>query len=76
MTVRMGTDNRLMTWKLLPAKLLAKLLRLIHGQPVVRAVPWVKADDVVMAFDILALLIFAKAARSEAAARTSAASWG
>ena len=53
-----------------------KLLRLIHGQPVVRAIPWVKADDVVMAFDILALLIFAKAARSKAAARTSAASWG
>ena len=30
-----------------------------HGQPVVRAVPWVKADDVMVAFDILALLILA-----------------
>ena len=38
--------------KLLPEKPLAKLLRLIHGQPVVRAVPWVKADDGVMALDI------------------------
>ena len=59
MPVRMGADNRLMTGKLFPAKPLAKLLRLIHGQPVVRAVPWVKADDVVMAFDILVLLILA-----------------
>ena len=59
MPVRVGADNRLMTGKLLPAKLLTKLLRLIHGQPIVRAVPWVKADDVMMALDVLALLIFA-----------------
>ena len=52
MPVRMGADDRLMTGKLLSAKLLAKLLRLVHGQPVVRAVPWVKADDGVMALDI------------------------
>ena len=59
MPVRVGADDRLMTGKLLPAKPLAKLLRLIYGQPVVRAVPWVKADDVVMALDVLALLILA-----------------
>ena len=59
MPVRVGADNRLMTGKLLPAKPFAKLLRLIHGQPVVRAVPRVKADDVMMALDVLALLIFA-----------------
>ena len=59
MPVRMGADDRLMTGKLLSAKLLAKLLRLVHGQPVVRAVPWVKADDVMVALDILALLILA-----------------
>ena len=52
MPVRVGADDRLMTGKLLPEKPLAKLLRLIHGQPVVRAVPWVKADDGVMALDI------------------------
>ena len=50
--VRVGADDRLMTGKLLPEKPLAKLLRLIHGQPVVRAVPWVKADDVMVALDI------------------------
>ena len=59
MPVRVGADDRLMTGKLFPAKPLAKLLRLVHGQPVVRAVPWVKADDIVMALDILALLILA-----------------
>ena len=57
MPVRVGADNRLMTGKLLPAKLLAKLLRLIHGQPIVRAVPRVKADNVMVALDVLALLI-------------------
>ena len=59
MPVRVGADNRLMTGKLLPAKPLAKLLRLVHGQPVVRAVPWVKADNVMVALDVLALLVFA-----------------
>ena len=59
MPVRMGADDRLMTGKLLPAKPLAKLLRLIYGQPVVRAVPRVKADNVMVALDILALLILA-----------------
>ena len=34
-------------------------MRLVHGQPVVRAVSWVKADDVMMALDVLALLILA-----------------
>lgn len=57
MPVRVGADDRLMTGKLLPAKLLAKLLRLIHGQPIVRAVPRVKADNVMVALDVLALLI-------------------
>ena len=58
MPVRVGADNRLMTGKLFSAKLLAKLLRLVHGQPVVRPVPRVKADNV-MVLDILALLILA-----------------
>ena len=59
MPVRVGADDRLMTGKLLSAKLLAKLLRLVHGQPVVRTVPRVKADNVMVALDILALLILA-----------------
>ena len=59
MPVRVGADDSLMTGKLLPAKPLAKLLCLVHGQPVVRAVPWVKADDVMVALYILFLLILA-----------------
>ena len=59
--VRVGADDRLMTGKLFLAEPLAKLLCLIYGQPVVRAVPWVKADDVMVALDILALLILAVA---------------
>ena len=59
MPVRVGADDSLMTGKMLPAKPLAKLLRLVHGQPVIRAVPWVKADDVMVALDVLALLILA-----------------
>ena len=39
MPVRVGADDSLMTGKLLPAKPLTKLLRLVHGQPIVRAVP-------------------------------------
>ena len=59
MPVRVGADDCLMTGKLLPAEPLTKLLRLVHGQPVIRAVPWVKADDVMVALDVLALLILA-----------------
>lgn len=36
MPVRVSADNRLMTGKRLPVKSLAKLLRLIRGQPVVK----------------------------------------
>ena len=43
------------------AKPFAKLLRLVHGQPVVRAVPWVKADDVVVALYVLPFLVLAVA---------------
>ena len=58
MPVRVGADDSLMTGKLLPAKPLPKLLRLIHAQAVVGAVPWIKADDVMVALDVLTLLIF------------------
>ncbi len=34
------------------AELLAQLLRPVYGQAVVRSVPWVKADDIVVAFHI------------------------
>ncbi len=41
------------------AKFLAQRLCLINGQAVVRSVPWVEADDVVVGFHIFPLLVFA-----------------
>ena len=40
-------------------KSLAQLLRPVNGQAVVRPVPWVKADDIVVAFHIFFSLVFA-----------------
>ena len=42
---------------MLVAKFLAQRLRLINGQTVVRSVPWVKADDIVVAFHIFPPLV-------------------
>ena len=49
MPVRVGADQRLVSGKMLLAELLAQLLRPVYGQAVVCPVPWVKADDIVMA---------------------------
>ena len=43
--------------EMLGAKLLAQRLRPVCGQAVVCRVPWVKADDVVMAFHIFPPLV-------------------
>ncbi len=43
---------------MLGAKLLAQFLRPVYGQAVVRAVPWVKADDIVVTFHIFPPLVF------------------
>ena len=42
---------------MLGAKLLAQCLRPVYGQAVVRPVPWVKADDIVVAFHIFPPLV-------------------
>ena len=56
-SVRVGADNGLVSGKLLPAKFLAQRLRPVYGQTVVHRVPWVKADNVVVAFYIFPLLV-------------------
>jgi len=43
---------------MLLAELLAQLLRPVYGQAVVCPVPWVKADDIVVAFHIFPFLVF------------------
>ena len=50
-----------MSGELLFTKPLAQLLRTVNGQPVVRAVPWVKGNDVVVALYVLFLLILSVA---------------
>ena len=57
--VRVGTDNGLVSGELCFAKFLAQRLCLINGQTVVRSVPWVKADDVVVGLHIFPLLVLA-----------------
>ena len=39
-------------------ELLAQPLRLVYGQAVVRCVPWVKGNDIVVAFHIFPPLVF------------------
>ena len=59
MCVRVGADNGLVSGEMLVAKFLAQRLRLINGQTVVRSVPWVKADDIVVGFHIFPFLVLA-----------------
>ena len=47
-----------MSGEMLLAELLAQLLRPVYGQAVVCPVPWVKADDIVVAFHIFPFLVF------------------
>ena len=57
--VRVGADNGLVSGEMRLTKSLAQLLRPVNGQAVVCPVPWVKADDIVVAFHIVPLLVFA-----------------
>ena len=57
MPVRVGAYKGLVAGEMLGAKLLAQCLRPVYGQAVVRPVPWVKADDIVVAFHIFPPLV-------------------
>ena len=41
------------------AEFFAELLRFIHRQSVIRSVPWIKTDDIVMGFNFAAVQVFA-----------------
>ena len=58
MPVRVGADKGLVSGEMLVAELLAQLLRPVYGQAVVCPVPWVKADDVVVALSHLPVFGF------------------
>ena len=57
-SVRVGADNGLVSGEMFSTKLLAQFLRPVYGQAVVCPVPWVKADDIVVAFHIFPFLVF------------------
>ena len=52
MPVRVGAYKGLVAGEMLFTELLPQCLRPVYGQAIVRAVPWVKADDIVVAFYI------------------------
>ena len=56
-SVRVGADNGLVSGEMLGTKFLAQCLRPVYGQAVVHRIPWVKADNVVVAFYIFPLLV-------------------
>ena len=58
-TVGMCADDCLMTRKVFFAEFLAKALRQIYVQSMIGNILGIKADNIVMAFDIFTLLIFA-----------------
>ncbi len=58
MPVRVGADKGLVAGKMLFTELFPQRLRPVYGQAVVRPVPRVKADDVVVAFHIFPPLVF------------------
>ena len=59
--VGVGTDQRLVAGELRFGKLHSQRLSSIHGEAGVLLVTGIKADDIVVALDILPLLVLAKA---------------
>ena len=57
--VRVGADNSRVARKSSLTKLQAKGLRHFQGQTVICCISRVKADDIVMGFDITGLCVFA-----------------
>ena len=57
-SVRVDADNGLVSGEMLGTKFLAQCLRPVYGQAVVRCVPWVKGNDIVVAFHIFPFLVF------------------
>ena len=52
MPIRVSADDGRMTGEVFFAEFQAKCLCLFHGQAVVGCISWVKADDILVTFDI------------------------
>ena len=57
--IRVSADDGRVTGEVFFAEFQAKCLCLFHGQPVVGCISWVKADDILVAFDITMLGVLA-----------------
>ena len=57
--IRVGADDGGMTGEVFFAEFQTKCLCLFHGQAVVGCISWVKADDILVAFDITMLGVLA-----------------
>jgi len=58
MPIRVSADDGRVTGEVFFTEFQAKYLCLFHGQAVVGCISWVKADDILVAFDITMLGIF------------------
>ena len=59
MPIRVSADDGGMTWEVFFAEFQAKCLCRFHGQAVVGCISWVKADDILVTFDITMLGVLA-----------------
>ena len=57
--IGVSADDGRVAGKVFFAEFQAKCLCLIHSQPVIGCIPWVKADDILVAFDITMLVVLA-----------------
>lgn len=57
--IRVGADDGGMTGEVFFAEFQAKCLCFFHGQTVIGCIAWVKADDILVAFDITMLGVLA-----------------
>ena len=57
--IRVSADDGGMTGKVFFAELQTEGLRFLHGQAVFNCIPWVKADDILVALDIFRVVVLA-----------------
>lgn len=58
MTIHVGADKSLVSRKEVPGKFQAESLGLLTGQARILFISWVKADDIVMGFNVFPFLVF------------------
>ena len=57
MSIRVGANDGGMTGEVVLAELQTKGLRFLHGQSAFRWIPWVEADDILVAFNLIRVIV-------------------